>query len=383
MPDEFSDDDVDEIDELPVRKRREPEIPVEVASSPLYAELGSGKLSAIAYSKVVRLDGAQGERGYQGTLPGDATLEDLRTAYGSGTFRCSACNLKNKVLGTVTHEIAERASREPHPAPSNGATATGAPMLHVFKMLSDQSQRHEAQTRDASDSATGHVSTMADRSLAMVTSVMESMRASESAAHATSLAQQQQFFVAMFHMMSTQHAQQIAMYERSRESERASQAPAQNPLELFLQGVQLAGSLGGGGGSEEPEYLKVLQQGGAMLGHLATLAGAAPGLGQKPVLPGMPAPKGLPSPVGTENPEPKAAGRKLPFTREEIRELAKLKATLKKRGVPLGQFLDHSSQHIATLPDSNTFEDDGADNEGSENAGQDHAPRSGGRTATP
>lgn len=377
MPQDF-DDDEDALEPGEGRARRL-DAPVENSEeTPLLPHAGTGKTNTVNYIKVTRIDGPPGERGYKGRLPSDASIEELARRYGNGCYKLEGCNYKHKVIASESDvEVSvpeyESNSQASDPAALGGASA----MLHALGMLKAMAERHETQSQSTATEAQGNVTAMAERTVEMMRDFTSASRDSERETHQTAVTQMQGFFAAMLQMTQTNHAQMMQLMQASQERERERQTPPTDPMqmmELFMQGLQLGHTMGDGEGDEA--WVKALKEGGTMLSSLAQLATSSSRPEQATRLLSAGAGRALPAPkqgatVAANGSKPGVADsgrprrRKLPFSTNEVRGLARLRAQLRKRGVSFDDYIAQSVEHFETVPDSEMFaENDGPDGSG-------------------
>lgn len=384
-----SDHDEEEFeDELPPAPRRRkgkddvPDAPVENAGDlPLLVHADKGKANTVTYLKVTRLDGPRGVRGVKGKMDPGSTYEDVARRYGNGTYKIEGCNQRHKVLAREEGlEISipgfdDEDSKQGSPQPQGMAPSFG---LHGMKMVTDMATKNQELVSAQATANNENVRELAGKTMEMMTAFTTAQRETERAGHQAAQTQQQQFFASMLQMMQTAHAQQMQMITAiSERSQQKDEGPGQ--LETFIAGLKLAMEMGGG---ESPEpWLMALKEGSGMIGHLANLATNAKVPGA-PALPGAPTPARLPSGAPqaaqtaqtAQNPANQAPRRKarLPFKKSELRGLAALRASLRKRGIDFGDFLDQTSTFYSTAPDSELFSEDDGQVESDDAANEEH-----------
>lgn len=356
-----------------------PDGPVENAHDiPLLTHAGTGKANTITYLKVIRLDGPPGVRGMKGKLSPESTWETLARRFGNGTYTIEGCNYKHKMLAREENlEIAipgfDLDATKPA-APASGANG-GAVGLHALKMVTDMAKDNQSTVSEQAKAQVESTRDMASSTMALLTEFTAAQRASERESAANMQANMQAFFASMMtmqqqnaattlQMMQTAHAQQMELVQASTRND-----DSQSQLEVFMKGMQLAMSGELGGNDDEP-WLAALKEGSGMIGNLAQLAQHGPAQGRPAALPAAPTAAPPPAPRGrlpARNPRPEGEKRKrrLPFKKDELRGIAKLRATLRSRGVDFEQFLTEANENFQQVPDDQLYEsDDGP--EGSE-----------------
>jgi len=343
------------------RKRVEdvPDAPVENAADiPLLAHAGTGKANTVTYLKVTRLDGPRGVRGLKGKLPPESTYEDVARRYGNGTYKIEGCSQRHKVLAREEGlEIAipgfdeDEGRAGNNPVPVSGPSPQFA--LHGMKMISDMSGKHQEVVSQQAQAQVDATRQLSSTTMDMITNFTQAQRESERNAFTQMQANMQQFFASMMALQNTAHAQQMELLQAHTRNNGADEG---NQLETFIAGLKLAMEMNGGADMEP--WLAALKEGTGALGHLATLAKAGPTRGEVPTLPGRPA--ALPSTNVQRNPRPEGQKRKkrLPFKKNEIRGIAKLRAELRRRGIPLEDFLEQTTDYYQQAPDSEIFAGD-------------------------
>lgn len=345
----------------PSRRKRVDEVPdaaVENAADiPLLSYAGTSKSNTITYLKVTRLDGPRGVRGLKGKLAPESTYEDVARRYGNGTYKIEGCNQKHKVLAREEGlEISipgfdEDEGKNNSPPPVVGFNPNFT--LHQMKMVTDMATEHGRSIKEQSAASADATRDMANQTMQMMTAFTTAQRESERSAYAAAAANQQQFFSTLLVTMQTAHAQQMEMLTAMNERSRKSELDPMAMVQMFIDGLKTGGELGGGADVEP--WLAALKEGTGALGHLATLANA--GKGQQPLQ--LPArPKALPSTGVQRAPRAEPRKKRLPFAKGEIRGIASLRATLRKRGISLEDFLAQTNQHYQSVPDSELFEGD-------------------------
>ena len=328
------------------------------ADIPLLSHAGTSKSNTITYLKVTRLDGPRGVRGLKGKLAAESTYEDVARRYGNGTYKIEGCNQKHKVLAREEGlEIAipgfdedEGKQGSPQPVPGFNPSFT----LHQMKMVTDMATEHGRSIKEQSAASADATRDMANQTMQMMTAFTTAQRESERSSYQAAAANQQQFFATLLATMQTAHAQQMEMLTAMNERSRQSEVDPMAMVQMFIDGLKTGGEMGGG--DVEP-WLAALKEGTGALGHLATLAKAGDGKAT-PQLPARP--RALPSTTVERAPraEPKRRKKRLPFQREEIRGIAQLRATLRKRGISFEDFLAQTSQYYQSAPDSELYEGD-------------------------
>ncbi len=377
-------DEGDEIIEQSVTTRRRgprvsgsvPDDPIENAEdTPLLIHSGTGKANTVVYIKVTRIDGPSGPggRGYKGNVQSNATMVDIARKFGNGVYTLMGCNGKHKVLLTE-HEVEinmpqfdEQPARGGAPGAMGGSTA----QLHGMRLISERSEAHERAIQDMATSSVQQTQALAQSTVESFRDFAAAQRESERSSHETQMSNMQTFFGAMQQQAQQAHVHQMEMITAMHDRDRSSQ---QNPMELvdvLVRGMAMGRE---DGAEPNPPWMNALGQGTEMLGHLASLAHAPGGAEatrvmasmRNPALPPGPMPARPPQrpvqPRGdTPPPGPSARRRrrKLPLTREEMREVAQLKDQLRKRGVDLVELLRENREHFETVPDSEIREHEG------------------------
>lgn len=377
-------DDSDGFDEEVTTRRRGrkvddiPDGPVENAADiPLLVHAGTGKANTITYLKVIRLDGDRSEMGLKGTLSPDSTAETIAQRFGNGVYKIEGCNYRHKVLAREELSISipgyAEQSRQPHAPVVAGVDqrAQAQAQAHSMNLLSNMAIRYGDTVKDQSIASAQNVKDMASSSMQMLTEFTTAQRESERAAHQASVQNQQQFFASMMNMQQQAHRQQMELLTAMHERQRASEQDPMAMVKLFTEGMKMAGELGGDG----PDPMTAaLREGSSMLGSLATIAGA----GHPTTMPAAPtAPQAqhmrtLPTTTVQRAPRPSetAKGRKIPFAKSEVREIARLRAILRRRGISLEQFLSQSTEYYETAPDEDLYESENDGPQTSEHNGR-------------
>lgn len=387
--DEHEHDDDPPIDNGRGRQRVDsiPDAPVENAGDiPLLPHSGTGKRNTVTYLKVSRLDGSRGVRGFKGRMEPGSTYEDIARRFGNGTYKVEGCNHRHQVLAREENIEISIPGFEDEPEPGRPGAApvaqpvSGAFGLHGMKMITQMSDRHTEAVTSQANAQSEQVREMASRTMELLTTFTSAQRDSERATHEHSATMMQQFFATMMAQSQLAHAQQMEMLTTMHERQRGQQLDPMQMLQMAMEWMQKGAEMGGGGGDEP--WVKALQEGTGMLGHLASLANAPAvqqrlgqgGAPQMPALPGQP--RALPNPaqqVPQPDQQPVKRKKRLPFTTEEIRELAAIKSGLRKRGIDFPAFLSQTKQHVTSASDAEFFADDEPD-ESEEHAGQSPSP---------
>lgn len=387
--DEFPDDEQDHDDGPPIdsgrgRQRVDsiPDAPIENAGDlPLLTHAGSGKRNTVTYLKITRLDGPRGVRGVKGKMDPASTFEDVARRYGNGTYKIEGCNHRHQTLAREEGvEISipgfddePEAGRPGAPAPQPVSGAFG---LHGMQMITKMSDRHTEAVTSQANAQSQQVREMAAKTMELLTTFTAAQRESERSTHEHSATMMQQFFATMMAQSQLAHAQQMEMLTTMHERQRAQQTDPMQMIQVFMDGLKAGGEIGGGG--DEP-WVKALQEGTGMLGHLASLANA-PAVQQRltssaPVPP-QPQARALPNPRAAAPQAPTEAPRRkrrLPFKSEEIRDLAVIKAELRKRGIDFQAFLAQTKEHVTTASDADFYADDELD-ESEDHAASEDSP---------
>ncbi len=366
-----------------------PDDPVENAEdTPLLVHAGTGKANTVTYLKVVRMDGGPGERGYKGRLPSESTIEDVARRYGNGTYTIQGCSAKHKVLATETElEISMPQYEDSGPvaaAPNPMGSASGT--LHGMKLMSEHSREHATVVRDMATHNAEQTTAIAKATVESVTAFAEASRTADRASHEASLLNMQTFFGAMAQQSAAAHAQQMEMLTAMHDRARAGESDPMQMVEILVKGMALGRE---NGGEDVEPWVHALREGTASLGHIATLASAGGGMAPRQ----LPAPQFAPQTAGPSpvvaNPQPAQPAqataqppanptrrRRLPFTRAEAGEFAKLKETLRKRGIDVTTALTEYREHFETVPDSEIYESGGdGPTAGSDDAHPDDTPQ--------
>lgn len=362
-----------------------PDAAVENADAlPLLLHAATGKSNTVTYLKVTRLDGPRGVRGFKGQMPSETTHLGLARRYGNGTYKIEGCNYRHKVLareeaieisipGFESEETDINGRQREHVRTSDdGSTARfGA---HGMKMVADMAREHQAVVRDQAKAQSDNVRDMANSSMKMVTEFTAAQRDTERRAHESMQTNMQQFFASMMSLQQAAHSQQMELITAATERQRKDNDPTQM-LDTFIAGMKAVSEMGGGAaGADVEPWLAALMEGTKTLGHLSSIAHSPaahttrPGVTALPsgAPPGAPPRRALPASgtsAGTAAPAqggPKASTRKrrLPMRRHEIRAMAKLRETLRSRGIELSDFLEQTRGHIEQAPESALFSDD-------------------------
>lgn len=331
---------------------------------PLLPHAGTSKSNTISYLKITRLDGARGVRGLKGQMPPGTTYDGLARRFGNGTYKIEGCNAAHKVLAREEAiEIAmgpdfDDANGQPIavvPQPQNSAAYT----LHGMKMVSDMATRHQEAVMKSTDASSAQVKEMASTTMEMLTTFTAAQRESERNSYQAAQQNQQAFFASMMAMQQSAHAQQMQMLTTMAERERANDVNPLQMIEVFMNGMKAGGEMGDG---PEP-WLQALKEGSGMLGNIAQLANAPGVRGALPsnsvpnrtALPAAAIPTNAPA---NDNAGPPTRKKRLPFDRAEIRAAAQLKAELRKRGIPMSDFLTQTTDYYRTAPESELYESD-------------------------
>ena len=393
--DELLADDEHEHEDPPIdsgrgRQRADgiPDAPVENAGDiPLLPHSGTGKKNTVTYLKVSRLDGPRGVRGFKGRMEPGSTYEDIARRFGNGTYKVEGCNHRHQVLAREENiEISipgfddEPEPGRPGAAPAPQQGVSGAFGLHGMQMITKMSDRHTEAVTSQANAQSEQVREMAAKTMELLTTFTSAQRDSERATHEHSATMMQQFFATMMAQSQVAHAQQMEMLTAMHERQRGQQLDPMQMIQVFMDGLKTGGELGSGSGDEP--WVKALQEGTGMLGHLASLANAPAvqqrlGQGSAPQIPPLPGqPRTLPNPA-QQAPQPGQPPvkrkKRLPFKADEIRELAAIKSALRKRGIDWQAFLAQTKQHVTSASDAEFFADDEPD-ELEENATETSSP---------
>jgi len=386
--------------------RRRDEIPDEgvenADDTPLLTHAGTGKKNTVLYIKVIRTDGMAGDRGYKGKLSSAATMDDLARRYGNGTYDLMGCNSSHKVIAKeIDLEISmpqydDAVSSAQPSGIEHGPGSFARANLHAMKLIGDHSEAHSETIREMATANTSQVTALAQSTVESIQTFTAAQRDADRQGHETQVNTMAQFFTAMQTQMTTaaqlassaqaaSHAQQMemltAMHDRARSSE---QSPTEL-MEVLVRGMEIGRANAGEG--DDP-LMGALREGGNMLGQLATLANSpgaqaatrqlqegrqtARALAAGQVRPTAPAaaPPARPASPGAApaTPNPTRKRTRSPFSRDEVRGLATLRAELRKRGVSFTEFLDQTSEHFATAPDSEVFAEGDGPPTGSDDA---------------
>jgi len=387
--DDLLDDEPDHDDGPPIdngrgRQRVDaiPDAPIENAGDlPLLTHAGTGKKNTVAYLKITRLDGPRGVRGVKGKMDPGSTFEDVARRFGNGTYKIEGCNFRHQTLAREEGiEISipgfddEPAAGRPGAAPPVQQGVSSSFGLHGMQMITKMSDRHTEAVTSQANAQSEQVREMAAKTMELLTTFTSAQRDSERATHEHSSTMMQQFFATMMAQSQLAHAQQMEMLTTMHERQRSQQVDPMQMVTMFMDGLKAGGELGAGA-SDEP-WVKALQEGTGMLGHLASLANspaAQQRLGvQPPQLPG--APRALPQAQTAHQGQqdaPAKRKKRLPFKTDEIRKLARIKSALRERGIPFEAFLDQTSEHVTSASDADFFADDEPDQSESHAAKQD------------
>lgn len=360
-----------------------PDAPIENAGDlPLLTHAGTGKKNTVSYLKITRLDGPRGVRGVKGKLPPESTFEDVARRFGNGTYKIEGCNYRHQMLAREEgveisipgfEDEPEAGRPGGAPAPQQGVSGTFG--LHGMNMIAKMSDRHTEAVTSQANAQSEQVREMAGKTMEMLTAFTTAQRESERSTHEHSATMMQQFFATMMAQAQLAHSQQMEMLTAMHERQRNNQTDPMQMIQVFMDGLKAGGEMGGGG--DEP-WVKALQEGTGMLGHLASLANAPAvqqKLGRPPQLPGQAPPRALSGPQQAAAPDAAPAKRKkrLPFKANEIRDLATIKSALRKRGIDFDAFLAQTKQHVTTASDADFFADDEPD-ESEEHAASEESP---------
>lgn len=333
-----------------------PDAPIENAADiPLLVHAGTGKANTVTYLKITRLDGPRGVRGLKGQLPPESTYEHVARRYGNGTYKIEGCNAKHRVLAREEGlEISipgfeEADGNEPKPSiPQQGYGSAGF-TLHGMRMIQEMSNAHSDTVAAHATSSNEQVQTMANKTMEMLTAFTAAQRESEREAYRHSQENQQTFFATLMKMQETSHVQQMQMLTALQENTRKQQLDPMAMIQVFMDGLKAGGELGG----EQPEpWLAALKEGSGMLTQMAKLASVP--MRQLPTTaPNVPVAAPVTASSQPNTPTPKT---RLPFKKQEIRDMAMLRAQLRRRGIPLDTFLQQTTEYYRTAPDAALFE---------------------------
>lgn len=360
------------IQEIHTRKgsakdKEDPNSPVENDEPiPLFPNYDKNPQHVIVAIRVYKRD-PPGD-GYKGEVPPTTSLDFIGRRWGNGIFDFEAINSKSKVL---RRESGKKVSFAPLDDGRKPMPIDPTPQL-AERLLERQASQHERDAARAQTLSESAITQSRDSATQYATMVREDskQRIERDREYFTGLANQQQtFFQAMFMQMQQMHQHSL---EQARESNRQTiqmmeaahsrQQDMNNPMlliSLFERGMKL----GQDTGIEGEDPLSVAMKAGVGgLGHLAEMMRL-----QKAITPAK-----LPA---STNPAkaPKTAKtgekREPPLTRDELRELVKLKRTVESKGYDFQSMIEQAKASIGGEPEEDEEGDDDATGGDSERAG--------------
>jgi hypothetical protein len=289
--------------------------------------------------------------GYKGNVPPHADVETIAKLYGNGIYEFHGVTQDSKVLRRV--QGVKIAWQPPEKGENPANVPVMAPSTSADKLLDWQATQHAKDSERVESFARMSVESSHATAKQHIDTLAQTLRASQERDRdffAGMMANQQNFFAAMFQQATLAHTQAM---ERSREDfrqsiqvmqishERAQQA--QDPsllLSLFERGLALGS--GGDGESEEAPWGEVIKSGVGAIKDMTELAKIKAGLGTTPAktLP----PATLPNRKTPNTPEtPK---KKPPIDKEELAEVLRLKKILEQKGMDFATMVRQASSHF-------------------------------------
>lgn len=305
--------------------------------------------------------------GLKGSVPPFTNHETIAKLFGNGVFDFYAVTIDGKILRRHTGVKVSL----PPPTPENSAKTESQPLENItahMRLLEWQSKQYEkdsARVESFGRMAVEHTREFSTQQLQTMRTETERQAERDRIFFSQQAAQTNQFFAAMFQQAQQIHAQAM---ERQREDHRQTiqmltvtnqrAAEANDPrtiLGLLREGMALA-QLGAPADDEEdeekedktPVWASAIKEGAAAVKDITETYklkafADANNSGTNPM-------KAITQGAAVQAPAKQLAkpGRRLPFTPNQVKEMARLAAICKQRGLDFDVMLRNASQYFAS-----------------------------------
>jgi len=291
--------------------------------------------------------------GFKGTVPPHTTYSTIAKLYGNGVYDFHACTIDEKILRR--NSGVKIAWAPPADDPPETDYTPGAPPADI-RLLQWQAEQHakdSARVEAFGRMVVDTTRSTAEQQITAITRSQESATARDRDFFAGILAQQQQFFQSMMlmsqqsHQQTTERAredfrQTIQVMQMSHDREKQSNDPALL-LGLFERGL----ALGSGQSDDDPDevpWVEAIKAAGGAIKDITSAANLKTIAVAKARPNPTPNPAPPPKPVnGAPAPSQKKA---LPFTKEELAEIIRLKRIMDQKGMDFSATVRNASQYF-------------------------------------